>query len=187
MAEAIATPGGPRYPCTHDGCTRRSAHDDGLCGYHRGFLKQYGHLPAPAPTEQDRILGRIDKRGDGCWMWTGAADRNGTGYGCCRYQGRNQPAHRAVYQLLVGPIPAGLQLDHLCGVRLCVRPDHLEPVTRLVNTQRAVLRATDERCANGHLWADGNLRIRESDGARECRACAREKTARYRERARAAG
>lgn len=186
MTEAIATPGGPRYPCTYDGCTRRSVRDDGHCGYHRKFLKRIGRLPPPKLTERERILGRIDKRNDGCWHWTGAADRKGTGYGMARYQGRNRGAHRVVYMLLVGPIPAGLELDHLCCVRICVNPEHLEPVTHEVNTQRAVMQATDELCANGHLWADGNARHRPSDGVRECRACCREKQARHRARKRAA-
>lgn len=187
MTEAIATAGGPRYPCALEWCSRRTNVADDLCSKHRHYLKTRGHLPSQPLSERDRIFSRIDKGdGSGCWLWVGAADRNGSGYGCTRYQGRNQGAHRAVYQILRGPIPDGLQIDHLCGVKLCVNPDHLEPVTQLVNTQRAVLVATETHCASGHLWADDNERFRLSDGVRECRTCAREKTRRYRARKRAA-
>lgn len=72
-----------------------------------------------------------------CWEWTGQKD---SGYG--RYSGR--PAHRVTYEVLVGPIPDGLTLDHLCRNKGCVNPDHLEPVTSSENTRRAqrLFRAT---------------------------------------------
>jgi len=76
---------------------------------------------------------------DGCWLWTGAP--NADGYG--RFQRRLATgvyrmvkAHRYAYELLVGPIPEGLTLDHLCLHRLCVRPSHLEPVTNAENVRR---------------------------------------------------
>lgn len=70
-----------------------------------------------------------------CWEWTGA--RNGNGYGRVHVRpGKLAYAHRAVYALLVGPIPAGLDLDHLCRNRSCVNPLHLEPVTRGENLLR---------------------------------------------------
>lgn len=84
------------------------------------------------------ITERIDARGV-CWEWTGARSRNG--YGNVKIKGRNQVAHRAVWELLVGPIPAGLQLDHLCRNKGCVMPDHLEPVTPKENTRRGRLSA----------------------------------------------
>lgn len=67
----------------------------------------------------------IEPQPDGCWYWTGHL--NPDGYG----------PHRRAYRLHVGPIPAGYHLDHLCGVRHCVNPAHLEPVTPRVNSQRA--------------------------------------------------
>ena len=72
-----------------------------------------------------------------CWLWRGSV--NNCGYGQVNLKGV-KPAHRAVYELLVGPIPKGLQLDHLCHVRLCVNPDHLEPVTKSENMRRAAIR-----------------------------------------------
>lgn len=78
-----------------------------------------------------RIWRFVDKT-DGCWIWTGA--RNPQGYGQVRLDSqRKGPAHRAMYELLVGPIPEGLVIDHLCSNPPCVNPDHLEPVTQRVN------------------------------------------------------
>ena len=70
------------------------------------------------------LLARADRSGD-CWLWTGSL--NSSGYG----------PHRALWELLNGPVPEGLDLDHLCNVRHCIRPDHLEPVTRAENGRRA--------------------------------------------------
>lgn len=81
-----------------------------------------GALPAYAPE-----LGP-------CWPWQGAL--NGAGYGYVRIGYEHVEAHRAMYEHVVGPIPAGLEIDHLCRVVACVRPDHLEPVTRAENQRR---------------------------------------------------
>jgi hypothetical protein len=91
-------------------------------------------------TEADRFWSKVALAGgDACWLWL--ATPNADGYG--RFQRRLAPgryrmvrAHRYAYELLVGPIPAGLTLDHLCGHQLCVRPHHLEPVTNGENLRR---------------------------------------------------
>lgn len=70
----------------------------------------------------------------GCWIWLGELNRNGYGRVCVK--GKRPVAHRHVYETLVGPIPEGLLLDHLCRVRCCVNPSHLEPVTPKENTLR---------------------------------------------------
>ena len=75
---------------------------------------------------------------DGCWHWTGA--RQSDGYGSFQRSGQTRLAHRAMYELFVGDIPEGLELDHLCRDRGCVRPDHLEPVAHLENVRRGALR-----------------------------------------------
>lgn len=69
---------------------------------------------------------------DGCWLWMG--HRNSTNYGTFRDHGKTQLAHRVAYERIVGPIPEGLVIDHLCRNPPCVRPDHMETVTNYVNT-----------------------------------------------------
>jgi len=90
----------------------------------------------------DRFASKYDVAADGCWVWNAA--RTGSGYGNL-YVGRGAdgrkkyaPAHRVAYELLVGPIPAGLSLDHLCRNRSCINPQHLEPVTVAENNRRAM-------------------------------------------------
>jgi hypothetical protein len=80
---------------------------------------------------------------------------------------RNVRAHRYVYERLVGPIPAGMTLDHLCRNRACVNPAHLEPVTGPENTRRAV--ALQTHCLRGHPLSGPNLYCR--NGRRHCREC----------------
>ncbi len=105
----------------------------------------------------------------GCWEWTGALDPSG--YGAFKDKGKKINAHRWSYEHHRGTIPEGLQLDHLCRVRKCVNPDHLEPVTGKVNTRRGLagkLRAT--HCIHGHPYTWENTYWRKQ-GDRECRTC----------------
>lgn len=76
----------------------------------------------------------------GCWLWTGS--KNNKGYAQLGDNGRTRSAHRVSYELFKGEIPAGLQLDHLCMVRHCVNPEHLEAVTQSVNMRRSHLPAS---------------------------------------------
>lgn len=86
---------------------------------------------------RDRFLSRVEKT-EGCWLWTGASTARQNGrYGQLRWDGRTRNAHKVSYELFVGPVPEGLELDHLCRVTLCVRPDHLEPVTHRENMWRS--------------------------------------------------
>jgi hypothetical protein len=107
----------------------------------------------------------------GCLMWT--TGRNIDGYGKFHWDGKDIPAHRFVYEALVGPIPDGLVIDHLCRVRHCVRPDHLEAVTPRVNTLRGENHVADQvtrtHCPQGHPYDAANTRIKS--GKRECRIC----------------
>jgi hypothetical protein len=120
---------------------------------------------------------------DRCWIWSGS--RSGSGYGSF-WVGRLAPAHRVSWVLANGcDVPAGLEIDHLCRVPLCVNPEHLEPVTPSVNVARGtssdVRRAQAEArttCRSGHPRTPETVRI-ANDGRRVCRPCGREyKTAR---------
>jgi len=116
----------------------------------------------------------------GCWLWLGATCQ---GYGivskCEATGGKRKYAHRLSYEQFVGPIPEGLELDHKCRTRCCIRPDHLEPVTTTVNVLRgeglAARHARKTHCANGHLLSGENVKIRiqRTNGRihRDCVAC----------------
>ena len=116
-----------------------------------------------------------------CWIWTAYCLPNG--YGQC---GRHNYAHRVSYELCIGLIPDGLELDHLCRVRHCVNPTHLEPVTHIENCWRGLggvvsgeqMRAKTH-CPQGHSYAGDNL-YRYLDGRRSCRICNRDNMRRYR-------
>jgi len=120
-----------------------------------------------------------------CWIWTGS--QNGKGYGKVSYFGQRHRTHRFSYELLVGPIPAGLQIDHLCRVRSCMNPQHLEPVTPKINQERSA-RATKTHCAHGHPFSGENLRVTYRNGwtERKCRECKRRYRKQYKLRKRLA-
>lgn len=120
-----------------------------------------------------RFMGKVTKRltpepgmADGCWEWNGFRKQRG-GYGLFWVDGKAVSAHRWSYQTFVGPIPAGLALDHLCRNTRCVRPTHLEPVTTAENKQRWARTLTV--CPSGHLKSEHMVRRR--DGSSYCRAC----------------
>lgn len=84
----------------------------------------------PEPGFWPRVI-----KGPNCWLWNGGRSRDG--YGKFHHQGTHQQAHRVAYELMVGPIPDGLTIDHLCRNPWCVNPAHMEPVTAAENTRRA--------------------------------------------------
>lgn len=117
----------------------------------------------------ERFWTQVDQSNpDGCWPYMGYRLPNGYGqYG-------SVGAHRLAYQLHIGPIPAGLVVDHLCRNKVCVNPAHLEAVTQQENVRRALGSATRTHCTNGHELTDENSYIRkdrpETKGCRTCRA-----------------
>ena len=129
-------------------------------------------MGAPARPLAERIQEKIEvDPASGCWLWTGSL--GGGGYASISIGKRGRAlVHRLSYEMHKGPIPEGLQIDHLCRVRRCVNPDHLEPVTHAQNARRGSL-ATKTHCKNGHEYTPENTRI-SKDGSRHCRACGRE-------------
>lgn len=131
--------------------------------------------PIPAP---ERFWPKVRKT-ETCWLWEASTDASG--YGQFRVLPRPAgptKAHRFAYEQIVGPIPDGLELDHLCRVRNCVNPDHLEPVPGAVNTLRGygapAKNARKTHCIRGHELPDEpNVK-----GVwRRCNACRREQRA----------
>lgn len=147
-----------------------------------------------------KFFTRLDITGF-CWLWRGKLTDKG--YATTSFNGRSTGAHRKAYTLLMGPIPEGLTLDHLCRIRHCVNPDHLEPVTQQENTARAKafrnLAGTHTRvpkqpkprlqlthCRNGHeLTEDNTLVSKLSTGSVRvrCKTCQHDTQERNRRKA----
>lgn len=139
------------------------------------------------PHEHDRFWSKVEKT-SGCWEWRGG--RKPEGYGVFSTGGRAGGmvrAHRAAYWLLVGPIPEGLFLDHLCRNPGCVNPAHLEPVTHAENVARGDAgqhQARKTHCKHGHEFTPANTIWRGH--LRQCRACNNERNRRQRAKQRLA-
>jgi hypothetical protein len=120
----------------------------------------------------------------GCWLWT--ASQTYAGYGRLQVTdeaGRSTAwgAHRAAYVAWVGPVPDGLHLDHLCRVRHCVNPRHLEPVTNEENLKRSPITHTSinmgrTHCKHGHEFTAANTYATRGGRGRACRQCKNDRT-----------
>ena len=122
----------------------------------------------------ERIRSKFIIHDSGCWLWTAAHD--GRNYGQISWDGKTSKAMRIIYHLLVGPIPEGLVLDHLCRNSPCVYPGHLEPVTQRLNMQRGSrTRIAKEKphCTNGHDLTEENTYhfIKRGYPRRGCKIC----------------
>lgn len=128
---------------------------------------------------EEKFWDRVSKQGS-CWVWTG--EINGWGYGATHVERKHRSAHRVAYEMARGPIPPGMQVDHLCGNKVCVNPDHLEPVTLQENLRRArvagrifdlgVFHKAKTQCPHGHAYVPGNLYL-PPRGGRICLTCKR--------------
>lgn len=128
------------YGYCHCGCGEKAPlaeRTDARHGWVKGEPSRYrrGHNTRLSPVEY------IVDDESGCWLWQRA--KYDTGYGVMRVAGRLVHAHRVLYERHIGPIPVGLELDHLCGVRSCVNPEHLEPVTHAENIRRCRITRLD--------------------------------------------
>ena len=129
------------------------------------------------------LVARVERRDTGCWEWQGVLSHHG--YGRPWFEGRRQFAHRVFFEAVRGPIPDGLQLDHLCKNRRCVRPSHLEAVSAAENIARSsgvqVLNKAKTACIHGHPLDEANTYY-TPDGRRNCRLCRLEAVRRYKNR-----
>ena len=170
--------------CSIEGC-ERVHHCKGMCRLHFQRLVRTGTTDARiAPTLEQRFWAKVEKT-DTCWNWTGAI--SSVGYGRLSVNEYPRYAHRISYEMHVGPIPAGMQVDHLCRNRACVNPAHLEVVSQRENiirgTSPAAKAAHRRTCLRGHLLTAETTYITRQ-GARVCRKCRREWGSAYRARKR---
>lgn len=134
--------------CTHPGCGR-TYYARGYCNGHYKRMAKGSEMSAPfvvRGNDDSRFWSKVAKGAD-CWRWTGAP--NAQGYGAISYGGKRRTAHRVSYEMNVGPIPDGMQIDHACRERLCVNPDHLRIVTDGENKQNLAAYATSKSGLRG--------------------------------------
>lgn len=138
---------------------------------------QHGLEPVTKTAEQ-RFMEHVSRDESGCWIWTGCLNHHGYG-GFGLPNRRSALAHRWSYEHFVGDIPDDLQIDHLCRVRACVNPDHLEPVTSRENTIRGVgptaVNALKTHCIHGHEFTEDNTYVMPGRNYRRCRACKKDR------------
>lgn len=130
----------------------------------------------------NNLWSKID-RTDSCWNWKACTQK---GYGLISVDGKSKRAHRVVYELLVGKIPDGMCLDHLCRNRSCVNPSHLEVVSFIENVMRGesahARNARKTHCKFGHEFSEENTYIHPIRGNRHCRICQNRIKLEYRQR-----
>lgn len=137
-----------------------------------------GNRPFTPEEALESFWAKVEKT-ETCWNWLAALTN---GYGHLHWQGKDKLAHILSYELLVGPVPEGLELDHKCRNTRCVNPEHLEPVTHRVNViVRGVgpfaKRARQTHCLRGHAFTASNTYIHRSRRVRICRTCHRDRVA----------
>lgn len=171
--------------CTVDGCGKAHIARGFCTGHYQRWQRHGGPMSTPV---QSRIVGtpaarfwpKVNTQGV-CWEWT--AGKYADGYGQFNTGQGKTAAHRWAWEYLIGPVPEGTELDHLCRNVACVNPDHLEPVTHGENVRRgaaSLRRRSQTSCAQGHPYDAENTHT--TGGRRQCRACNREAQRRSRAR-----
>lgn len=148
-----------------------------VCGCGRlaklGRNYRTGHKPQ---TLQGRIMAKVSVTDAGCWEFHGY--RSPLGYGRIKAGGEARLVHRVLYEILVGPVPPDLDMDHLCRNPPCCNPDHLEPVTPWENKRRGMhprmVAHRARTCLRGHSQAEHACRRKSTGQVIYCRACRRD-------------
>ncbi|PYQ25660.1 MAG: HNH endonuclease [Acidobacteria bacterium] len=143
--------------------------------------------PVDIEAAFEKLLGRIEQSPTGCWLYTGGIGDHGYARFYLPRRGSKRPrlrwGHQVAYELFIGSVPAGRQLDHTCRVRHCINPTHVEPVTQKINLLRGVgfsaINARKTHCPEGHPYDSLNTWHRQT-GARRCRTCHRQSERRRR-------
>jgi len=123
-----------------------------------------GPMPIPEKIRFERHY--VPEPNSGCWLWTGQATRYGHWW---RNRSVKTTAHRASYELHVGPIPRDMEIHHKCSTPMCVNPEHLTAVTP--SEHRRFGRPRRRRCNRGHILTGGNVLIEDKSGSRRCKTC----------------
>lgn len=161
--------------CSVDGC-ERLVERRGYCKAHFNRVLRHGHPQADKPVgfkvswsdPKGALYARVQVTPSGCHQWTGSIHK---GYG----RATGGLAHVKSWELANGPVPDGMELDHLCRNRACINPDHLEPVTHDENVKRGLSGSAARartHCPKGHAYDSANT-YRDSRGWRSCKACFR--------------
>jgi len=166
--------------CSIEGCVKKH-YARGWCGMHYQRWRLLGAPGEPAPRFDHRIIEEkfwdyVDRKPSRkpCWEWLRAPNADGYGVVRDKYRG-SCPAHRVAYELTFGPIPEGLEIDHLCRNRICCNPWHLEAVPPRENKMRGegimAKQARQTHCKRGHPLEGDNLKPDPRLGRRICKEC----------------
>lgn len=143
-------------------------------------LRRWLRLPVELKSFEDRFWSKVERLGvDECWPWKAGKIPGGYGAVWDKRIDNNRLAHRTAYEMLVGPVPDGLEIDHLCRNRACVNPNHMEVVTAKENVLRGIgisaQNARKTHCKNGHpfdtVHRGGKLPNGEAKLYRTCKRC----------------
>lgn len=167
----------PKATCSVDGCDR-TEWATALCGMHYQRKRLTGSVSrSPGPTVEERFWAKVDKGGPvseyrpdlgPCWIWTACIMPTGYGFWSHGYpHAVKTTSHRYSYGQTKGTVPEGLHIDHLCRVRACCNPEHLEAVTPQENARRT-RRPT---CGRGHAMTEANVYSGPAGTYRQCLTC----------------